>query len=89
MSKAIIHKTFFWGGVLEPKYKIGQKVTVRKFKSNSSALRDAEIGQYANETGIVTNYYFLSPNWGKVFYIYTIQIGEGQKDIVLHEDEIK
>jgi len=74
---------------LEPKYKIGQKVTVKKIKSNSSALRDAEISQYANETGIVTNYYFIRPNWGKVFYIYAVQIGEGQKDIVLHEDEIK
>ncbi len=74
---------------MEPKYKIGQKVTVRKLKSTSPALKDAEISQYANETGIVTNYYFMSPNWGKVFYIYTIQIGEDQKDIVLHEDEIK
>ncbi len=74
---------------MEPKYKVGQKVTIRKLKSNASALRDAEISQYANETGIVTNYYFISPNWGKVFYIYTIQIGEGQRDIVLHGDEIK
>ena len=74
---------------MEPKYKIEQQVTVRKRKSNSSALRDAEISQYANETGIVTNYYSIRLNWGKVFYIYTVQIGGGQKDIVLHEDEIK
>lgn len=74
---------------MEPKYKIGQKVTVRKLKSNASALRNAEISQHANETGIVTNYYFLCPKWGEVFYIYTVQIGQGQKDIVLHEDEIK
>ena len=74
---------------MEPKYKTGQKVTVRKLKSNLSALRDGEISQYANETGIVTNYYFICPHWGKVFYIYTVQIGQGQKDIVLHEDEIK
>jgi hypothetical protein len=74
---------------MEPKYKIGQKVTVRKIKTDSSVLRDAEISQYANETGIVTNYYFIRPNWGNVFYIYAVKIGEGQKDIVLHEDEIK
>ncbi len=74
---------------MEPKYKIGQKVTVRKLKSNSSALRDAEISQYANQAGIVANYYFIRPDWGKIFYIYTIQIGEGQKDVVLYEDEIK
>jgi len=74
---------------LEPKYKIGQKVTVRKLKSNSSALRDSEISQHANKTGIVTNHYSICPNWGKVFYIYTVQIGQSQKDIALHEDEIK
>jgi len=74
---------------LEPKFKVGQKVAVRKLKSNPSALRDGTISKYANKTGIVTNYYFLCPNWGKVFYIYTVQIGQGQKDIVLHEDEIK
>jgi hypothetical protein len=85
----MIHNTFFWSSILEPKYKIGQKVTVRKPKSNSSALRDAEICQHANETGIVANYYFICPNWGEVFYIYTVQIGQSQKGIVLHEDEIK
>ena len=74
---------------MEPKYKIGQKVKVRNFKSNSSVFRDVEISQYANETGMVTNYYFMSPNRGKVFCIYTILLGEGQKDIVLHENEIK
>ena len=41
------------------------------------------------ETGIVTNYYYIQPNWGKFSRIYTIQIGGVQKDIVLHEDEIK
>ena len=89
MAKAIIHNTLFWSVVLEPKYQIGQKVTVRKVKSNSSVLRDAEISQYANETGIVTNYYFIRPNWGNIFCIYTVKIGDVQKDIVLHEDEIK
>ena len=74
---------------MEPKYRIGQKVKVRELKSNSSALRDSEICKYANKTGIVTNYYFIRPNWGEVFYIYTVQVGQGQKDVVLHEDEIK
>jgi hypothetical protein len=74
---------------LEPKYKIGQKVTVKKLKSHPSALRDAEISQYVNKTGIVTNYYSMSPHWGGEFYIYTVQIVQGKKDVALHEDEIK
>ena len=74
---------------MEPKYKIGQKVMVKKLKSQSSDVRDSGVSQYANQTGIVTNYYFIRPDWGEVFYIYTVKIGDGQKDIVLHEDEIK
>ena len=74
---------------MEPKYKIGQKIKVGKLKADSSALRDGTISKYANKTGIVTNYYSICPHWGEVFYIYTVQMGEGQKDIVLHEDEIK
>lgn len=89
IAEAIIHNTFFRGNTLEPKFKIGQKVTVRKLKSDLSALRDNTISKYTNKTGIVTNYYFISPRWGEVFYIYTVQIGQGQKDVVLHEDEIK
>jgi hypothetical protein len=74
---------------MEPKFQIGQKVAIKTPKPNSSSLREASISRYANETGIVTNYYFMQPNWGEVFIIYTIRIGAGQKDIVLHEDEIK
>lgn len=74
---------------MEPKFKIGQKVTVIKLKSNPTALREGTISKYANKTGTVTNYYSISPHWGEVFYIYTVQISQGQKDIALHEDEIK
>jgi hypothetical protein len=89
MPKAIIHNTFSRSNTLEPKFKIGQKVTVRKLKADKSELRDSTINKYVNKTGIITNYYFISPRWGEVFYIYTVQIGQGQKDVALHEDEIK
>ena len=72
-----------------PQLSPGQKVSVIKLKSKPSALRDAEISQYVNKTGIVTNYYSISPHWGEAFYIYTVQIGQGHKDVALHEDEIK
>jgi hypothetical protein len=74
---------------LEPKYKIGQKVTVKKFKSDSSVLRDAKISQYANQGGTVTNCYSIRPNWGEAFHIYTVEMDISKKSIVLHEDEIQ
>ena len=74
---------------MKPKYDISQKVIVKKLKPQSSNVRDIEISQYSNHTGIVTNYYFIRPNWGEFFYVYTVKIGEGHKDLVLHEDEIE
>ena len=74
---------------MEPKYKIGQKVKVKKIKSQSLSPRDSDIGQYASQSGTVTDYYWISPKRGEVFYIYTVKIGTGQRDIVLHEDEMK
>jgi hypothetical protein len=36
----------------------------------------------------VTDYYWVQPNAGRVFYLYTVKIGDSEKEIVLHEDEM-
>ena len=73
---------------MEPKYNIGQTVTVKPVKNQSQSATDSNIGRYAGQRGTVTNYYWISPIKGKFFYIYTIRFGASQKEIVLHEDEI-
>lgn len=73
---------------VQPKYEIGQKVIIKRVKKKPSA-RDSDIGQYANQTGTVTNYFWISPTKGEVFYLYTVKIGDDYKEIVLHEDELK
>ena len=74
---------------MEPKYKIGQKVIIEPVKNQLPSAIDSDIRQYEGQSGIVANYYWVSPSSAKVFYIYTVRIGTGQKEIVLHEDEIK
>ena len=74
---------------MEPKYNIGQKVIVKPVKDRSQSTRDSDIGRYAGQGGTVTDYYWISPSMSDVFYIYTVQFGTGQKEIVLHEDEIE
>jgi len=74
---------------MEPKYKIGQRVIAKPVKSQSLSARDSDIGQYAGQIGIVTDYYWIRPNAGQVFYIYTVKMGESQEEIVLYEDEIQ
>jgi len=74
---------------MPPKYKIGQRVIIKRVKNQPPSARASDIGQYAGQSGLVTNYYWISPDRGKVFHIYTVRIGSDQKEIVLHEDEIK
>ncbi len=74
---------------MAPKYEIGQKVTITPVKNQHLSPRDSDIEPYAGQTGEVTDYYWISPNRDKVFYIYTIRMGADNKEIVLHEDEIQ
>ena len=74
---------------MESKYKIGQRIIAKPVQEKSSSTRDAGIEQYAGQSGIVTNYYWIRPSAGEVFFIYAVKIGDGQEEIVLHEDEMK
>ena len=74
---------------MEPRYKIGQKVIINPVKNQSSSARDTDIEQYAGQSATVTDFYWLRPSEGEVFYIYTVKIGDSDKEIVLHEDELK
>ena len=74
---------------MESKYKIGQRVVAKPIKSQSLSTRDSGIEQYAGQSGIVTDYYWIRPNMGGVFYIYTVKMGESQEEIVLYEDEMR
>ena len=80
---------FYCGDLMEPKYKLGQKVIIKPVKNLTLSARDSDIGQYAGQSGIVTDYYWLRPNMGEVFYIYTVKIGDDEKEIVLYEDEME
>jgi hypothetical protein len=74
---------------MEPKYKLGQKVIIKPVKNRLSSARESDVGQYAGQSGIVTDYYWIRPSAGEVFFVYTVKIGDSEKEIVLHEDEMK
>ncbi len=74
---------------MEPKYKLGQEVIIKPVKNQTLSARESDIGQYAGQRGIVTDYYWIRPNTGEVFYVYTVKIRGSEKEIVLHEDEMK
>jgi len=73
-----------------PKYNTGQKVIVKPVKNQHLSPRDSGLDPYAGQVGEVTDYHWVSPNTTVgVFYIYTVRIGTGHKEIVLHEDELE
>jgi hypothetical protein len=72
-----------------PKYEIGQKVIIRPVSDQPLSLRESDIESYAGQIGEVSDYYWISPRTGKVFYIYTVRVGAEYKELVLHEDEME
>ena len=71
-----------------PRYEIGQKVVVAPAKNQRLSPRDSDMEAYAGQSGTVTDYYGISSNKGEIFYVYTVQIASGKKEVVLHEDEL-
>ena len=74
---------------MNPKCQIGQRVIIRQVNEQTLSPRDCTIEQYAGQIGEVTDYYWINPRLGEVFYLYTVRVGTGYKEIALHEDEIE
>ena len=75
---------------MEPVYQKGQQVVVRPVKNQSPSLRDVDLEPYAGQRGLVIDFYWISLGGGvRAFYIYTVQIRDSQKEVVLHEDELE
>ena len=74
---------------MEPKYQIGQRVIAKLDKSQVLSARSSGIEQYVGQSGIVTDYYWIRPNAGQIFYIYTVKMGDSEEEVVLYEDELE
>ena len=74
---------------MESKYQIGQRVIAKPVKSQSLSARSSGIEQYVGQSGIVTDFYWIRPDAGEVFFIYTVKMGDGQEEVVLYEDELE
>ncbi|UCE98028.1 MAG: hypothetical protein JSV74_01485 [Dehalococcoidia bacterium] len=70
------------------RFKKGQRVTIIPTKSQSTSPRDADLESYIGHSGKIVDYYWIRPG-KEIFFIYTVQIEDGEKEIVVHEDEIE
>ena len=71
------------------KYQTGQKVIITPVKNTHLSPRDSNMEHYESKIGKVIDYYWICPNTGEVFYIYTVRIETDQKEVVVHEDELE
>lgn len=72
-----------------PRYVVGQKVIIRPTGEQSVSQRENDINLYAGQVGEVSDYYWMSPRTGQVFYIYNVRVGVNRKEVVVYEDEIE
>jgi hypothetical protein len=73
----------------KPKYLVGQKVILQPVSGPGASQRENDISEYAGQVGQVSNYYWISPRNGQVFFIYNVKVGEKRKEITVYEDEIE
>ncbi len=73
---------------MNAKYEKYQKVIITPVQEQLTS-RETGIKKYAGKIGQVIDYYWVEIGRGDVFYVYTVQVEEDKKEIVLHEDEMK
>ena len=72
------------------RYKIGQKVVIKPAQDQRLSPRDSDLAPYAGQSGQITDYYWITLDRGiTVVYIYTVRMETGDKEVVLHEDELE
>ncbi|MFC1938171.1 hypothetical protein ACFLWH_00710 [Chloroflexota bacterium] len=72
------------------KYQKGQKIIVAPVKNQDLSSRNLDLETYAGQNGEIIDYNWISLDRGsQIFYVYTVEIANSQKELVLHEDELK
>jgi len=69
-------------------YEIGQEIMIKPVGKQSLSLRDDALLPYAGQTCTISDYRWIAPPTGGMFYLYTLRVGSSNKEIVLFEDEI-
>jgi hypothetical protein len=74
---------------VKPRYVKGQKVIIRPVSDGGVTQRENNVNVYAGQVGEISNYYWISPRTGQVFFIYNVRVGKERKEIAVYEDELE
>ncbi len=67
-------------------YEIGQEVRIRPV--TQPGIRESTIVPFVGQTATISDFYWITPPAGPVFYLYTVKVMGSNKELVLYEDEI-
>lgn len=70
-------------------YEIGQEVLVNSVSEEGLSVREAALQPYVGQTGEILDKHWIRPPNNKIFYIYTVRMNDGGRELVLFEDEIQ
>jgi hypothetical protein len=72
-----------------PRFGKGQRVVVKPIDEKGVTRREYSVNEFAGEVGEISDYYYISPPTGQVFFIYNVRVGKEKKEIVVYEDELE
>jgi hypothetical protein len=73
----------------KPRYAKGQKVIIKPVAEKGVTQREYNVDEYAGRVGEISNFYWISPRTGQIFFIYNVRVGKDRKEIVVYEDELE
>ena len=87
----MIPYTFARSSTMPPKYGKGQTVIIMPIKEQHLGSKDYRLEPYKGMTAEVADYYWINAGSGvpRICYIYRVRIRDENKEVVVHEDEIK
>lgn len=74
---------------VRPRYAKGQKVLIKPVNETGVTQREYNVNDYAGQVGEISNFYWISPRTGQIFYIYNVRVGKNRKEVVVYEDELE
>ena len=75
---------------VKPRFIRGQKVLIKPITEKGVTQREYNVNEYAGQVGEISNYYWMTPRTGPIFFIYNVRVGrEKKKEIVVYEDELE
>ena len=74
---------------VKPRFARGQKVIIKPVDEKGTTKREYDVNDYAGQVGQISNYYYISPRTGQLFFIYNVRVGSEKKEIVVYEDELE